>query len=119
LNIIIDSNDSIAKDENVSLADRLKSESIKVEAIAMLRDAISSLLGRTRLCYEYNYARLILLEFCGLEHLWNERITSDKIKKDAVQIFEVASKSELTPQRYVDVQKYFIKTLKLQDYVKI
>src|ERR687897_3828620 len=40
LQIIIDSNDSIAKDMNVSLADRIKSESIKLEALAILRGAI-------------------------------------------------------------------------------
>jgi hypothetical protein len=40
LKIIIDSNDSIAKDENVSYADRLRSESIKLEALAFLRDTI-------------------------------------------------------------------------------
>jgi hypothetical protein len=40
LKIVIDSMDAIAKDPNVSIADRLKSESIKLEALAMLRDAI-------------------------------------------------------------------------------
>lgn len=39
LKIIIDSNDSVANDKNVSLADRIKSESVKLEALAMLRDA--------------------------------------------------------------------------------
>jgi len=42
LKIIIDSNDSIAKDKSLSLADRLKSESIKVEALAILRDTIEA-----------------------------------------------------------------------------
>jgi hypothetical protein len=42
LKIIIDINDSISKDENVSLADRLKSESIKLEALAILRNAIEA-----------------------------------------------------------------------------
>jgi hypothetical protein len=42
LKIIIDSNDSIARDKSVSLADRLKSESIKLEALAMLRDALEA-----------------------------------------------------------------------------
>jgi hypothetical protein len=42
LKIIIDSNDSIAKDKNVLVADRLKSESIKVEALAILRDTIEA-----------------------------------------------------------------------------
>lgn len=42
LKIIIDSNDSIARDKSVSLADRLKSESIKLDALAMLRDAIEA-----------------------------------------------------------------------------
>jgi hypothetical protein len=69
----------------------------------------------TSLCYEYNYARLILLEeFGNLEQLWTE-----KVKKDAMKIFEVASKTELTPQQYVTAQKYFIKILRLQDYVNI
>jgi hypothetical protein len=40
LKSIIDSNDSIAKDKSVSIADRLKSESIKLEALEMLRDAL-------------------------------------------------------------------------------
>jgi hypothetical protein len=39
LKLIIDSMDSITKDPNVSIADRLKSESIKLEALAMLRVA--------------------------------------------------------------------------------
>jgi hypothetical protein len=34
--------DSIAKDQNVSYADRVKSESVKLEALAMLRDAIEA-----------------------------------------------------------------------------
>lgn len=38
-NIIIDSMDSIAKDPNVSLADRINSERTKVEALAVLRYA--------------------------------------------------------------------------------
>jgi hypothetical protein len=42
LKIVIDTMDSIAKDKNVSLADRLKSESIKVEALAILRVAFES-----------------------------------------------------------------------------
>jgi hypothetical protein len=40
LTFVIDSNDAITKDPNVSLADRLKSESIKLEALAMLQIAI-------------------------------------------------------------------------------
>jgi hypothetical protein len=39
MKFIIDSMDAIAKDKNVSLADKLKSESIKLDALAMLRDA--------------------------------------------------------------------------------
>jgi hypothetical protein len=42
LKIITDSMDSITKDKNVSLADRLKSESIKVEALGVLRDAVEA-----------------------------------------------------------------------------
>jgi hypothetical protein len=42
LKLVIDSNDAITKDPNVSLADRLKSESIKLEALSMLRDAIEA-----------------------------------------------------------------------------
>jgi hypothetical protein len=42
LKVIIDSIDSIVNDRNVSLADRIKSESIKVQALAMLRDAIET-----------------------------------------------------------------------------
>ena len=42
LKIIIDSMDSITKDPNVSLADRIKSESVKLEALAILRDAIEA-----------------------------------------------------------------------------
>jgi hypothetical protein len=42
LKIIIDSMDAIAKDQNVSHADRIKSESVKLEALAMLRDAIEA-----------------------------------------------------------------------------
>jgi hypothetical protein len=42
LKVIIDSNDSIAKDKSVSLDDRLKSESIKVVALAILQDAIEA-----------------------------------------------------------------------------
>ena len=42
LKVIIDNMDSIAKDQNVSYADRLKSERIKLEALAMLRDAIEA-----------------------------------------------------------------------------
>jgi hypothetical protein len=42
LKFIIDSMDSITKDPNVSIADRLKSESIKLEALAMLGDTIEA-----------------------------------------------------------------------------
>jgi hypothetical protein len=42
LNIVIDNMDLIAKDKNVSLADRIKSESVKLEALAILRDAIEA-----------------------------------------------------------------------------
>jgi hypothetical protein len=40
--VIIDSMDSIAKDPNVSLADRINSERTKVEALAVLRDTIEA-----------------------------------------------------------------------------
>jgi hypothetical protein len=36
---VIDNMDSIAKDKNVSHTDRIKSESVMLEALAMLRDA--------------------------------------------------------------------------------
>jgi hypothetical protein len=42
LKIIIDSMDSIAKDNNVSHADRLNAERIKLDALALLRDAIEA-----------------------------------------------------------------------------
>jgi hypothetical protein len=42
LMFIIDSNEAIARDKNVSLADRLKSEAIKLESLAMLRNAIDA-----------------------------------------------------------------------------
>ena len=42
LKFIIDTMNAIAKDPNVSHADRIKSESIKLEAIAILRDAIEA-----------------------------------------------------------------------------
>ena len=42
LKFVIDSMDSITKNQNVSLADRLKSESIKLQALAMLQDAIEA-----------------------------------------------------------------------------
>jgi hypothetical protein len=40
LKFVIDNMDSIAKDPNVSHADRIKSEAVKLEALAMLQDAI-------------------------------------------------------------------------------
>jgi hypothetical protein len=42
LKIIVDSMDSIAKDNNVSHADRLNAERIKLDALALLRDAIEA-----------------------------------------------------------------------------
>jgi hypothetical protein len=45
LKIVIDTNDSIAKDQKVSLAYRLKSESIKLEALVILRDTIEDSLS--------------------------------------------------------------------------
>ncbi|MGH9926271.1 MAG: hypothetical protein ACREAS_10360 [Nitrososphaera sp.] len=42
LKFIIDSNDAIAKDPNVSLSDRLKSEAIKLDALAMLQNGIEA-----------------------------------------------------------------------------
>jgi hypothetical protein len=39
---IIDTMDSITKDPNVSTADRLKSESIKLEALSMLQNTIEA-----------------------------------------------------------------------------
>ncbi len=42
LKLVIDTNDAITKDPNVSLADRLKSENIKLEALAILRDTIEA-----------------------------------------------------------------------------
>jgi hypothetical protein len=38
----VDSMESIAKDPNVSSADRIKSEAVKLEALAMLQDAIEA-----------------------------------------------------------------------------
>ena len=40
LMFVVDTNDAITKDPNVSHADRLKSESIKLEALAILRDTV-------------------------------------------------------------------------------
>ena len=42
LMFVVDTNDAITKDPNVSHADRLKSESIKLESLAMLRDIIEA-----------------------------------------------------------------------------
>jgi hypothetical protein len=42
LKFVIDSMDAIAKDSNLSHADRIKSEAVKLEALAMLRDAIEA-----------------------------------------------------------------------------
>ena len=42
LKFVIDTNDAIIKDPNVSQADRINSERIKLEALAMLRDAIEA-----------------------------------------------------------------------------
>jgi predicted nucleotide-binding protein len=42
LKFIIDSNDAIARDKNVSLTDRLKSEAIMLDALAMLRNAVEA-----------------------------------------------------------------------------
>lgn len=42
LMFVIDNMDSITKDPNVSIADRINSERIKLEALAILRDAIKS-----------------------------------------------------------------------------
>jgi hypothetical protein len=42
LKSIIDSMGAIAKDKNVSLADRIKSEAVKLEALTMLRVALES-----------------------------------------------------------------------------
>jgi hypothetical protein len=85
---------------------------------AIGRDKMSIVLERTRLCYHYNLTRLLLMkEFDDLHQLWNQKISSDEIKKTAAQIFSVASNKELTPSRYVEIQKYFIKTLRLKDYV--
>ena len=39
---VVDTNDAITKDPNVSIADRLNSESIKLEALAILRDIIEA-----------------------------------------------------------------------------
>ena len=40
LKFVIDNMDAISKDPNVSYADRIKSEAVKLEALAMLRNAI-------------------------------------------------------------------------------
>jgi len=42
LKFIIDSNDAITNDPNVSPADRIKSEAIKLDALAMLQDVIEA-----------------------------------------------------------------------------
>jgi hypothetical protein len=42
LKFVIDNMDAIAKDKNVSHADRINSESAKLEALAMLRNAIDA-----------------------------------------------------------------------------
>lgn len=42
LKFVIDNNDAITKDPNVSQADRINSENIKLEALAMLRDVIEA-----------------------------------------------------------------------------
>jgi hypothetical protein len=40
LKVVIDANDAIAKEPSVSPADRLKSESIKLEALAILQNGV-------------------------------------------------------------------------------
>jgi len=50
LKFVIDSMDAIAKDKNVSHADRIKSEAIKLEALAMLRDAIVASISSSDPC---------------------------------------------------------------------
>lgn len=42
LKFVIDNMDSMAKDPNVPLADRINSERVKLEALDMLRDAIEA-----------------------------------------------------------------------------
>ena len=42
LMVVIDTNDAITKDPNVSQADRINSESIKLEALVILRDTIEA-----------------------------------------------------------------------------
>jgi hypothetical protein len=42
LKFVIDNMDSIANDPNVSHADRINSEAVKLEALALLRDAIEA-----------------------------------------------------------------------------
>lgn len=42
LKFVVDCNDAITTDSNVSLTDRLKSESIKLEALEILRDTIEA-----------------------------------------------------------------------------
>jgi hypothetical protein len=42
LKFIVDSMDSITKDPNVSISERINSESVKLEALAMLRDAVKT-----------------------------------------------------------------------------
>jgi hypothetical protein len=42
LMFVVDTNDAITKDPNVSQADRINSESIKLEALAILRDTIEA-----------------------------------------------------------------------------
>ena len=42
LEFVVDSMDSITKDPNVSLVDRINSERVKLEALAILQDAIEA-----------------------------------------------------------------------------
>jgi hypothetical protein len=42
LKFVIDSNDAITKDPNVSLPDRIKSEAIKLDALAIMQNAIEA-----------------------------------------------------------------------------
>jgi hypothetical protein len=82
---------------------------------------IGSLTNRVHICYVYNFTRLVMEGlFSGVaQRVWDTNMPPSPTKDFAEQIYWFASKEEMTPTRYVEVQRYFIKTLRIGEYVKV
>jgi hypothetical protein len=73
---------------------------------------------RAELCFLYVSTRLSLGSAFTGEGTWRERVRFPDIRQQAKVIYLEASKEEITPKRYEYLQRFFLKTLKLDSVIQ-